>query len=158
MDMLKLRKVLDTFLVWAVCILTTVLLVVMSAQVLWRYVFNDPIYWSEELARYLFVWLTFLAASMAFRDHKHMAVDLIQPFLGPEARRWQQAIITGILAIFFVVVLIISPEILGARSALGFFEHPDRPVVPLLPLFDLHYAAVPRDGPRASAKGQVAQP
>jgi TRAP-type C4-dicarboxylate transport system permease small subunit len=113
MDMLKLRKVLDTFLVWAVCILTTVLLVVMSAQVLWRYVFNDPIYWSEELARYLFVWLTFLAASMAFRDHKHMAVDLFQPLLGPTARRWQRAIITGILAIFFVVVLIIAPEILG---------------------------------------------
>jgi TRAP-type transport system small permease protein len=107
-----LRKVLDTFLVWAVCILTTVLLIVMSAQVIWRYVFNDPIYWSEELARYLFVWLTFLAAAMAFRDHKHMAVDLIQPFLSPAARRWQAAIITGILAVFFVLVLVIAPEIL----------------------------------------------
>ncbi len=108
-----LRKVLDTFLVWAVCILTVVLLAVMSAQVLWRYVFNDPIYWSEELARYLFVWLTFLAASMAFRDHKHMAVDLIQPFLGPTARRWQHAVITGILAVFFIIVLVIAPEILS---------------------------------------------
>ena len=111
--MATLRKVLDTFLVWAVCILTTVLLVVMSAQVIWRYVFNDPIYWSEELARYLFVWLTFLAASMAFRDHKHMAVDLIQPFLGPVARRWQHAIITGILAVFFIIVLVVAPEILS---------------------------------------------
>jgi TRAP-type C4-dicarboxylate transport system permease small subunit len=85
----------------------------MSAQVLWRYVFNDPIYWSEELARYLFVWLTFLAASMAFRDHKHMAVDLIQPYLGPAARRWQHAIITGILAVFFIIVLVVAPEILS---------------------------------------------
>jgi TRAP-type C4-dicarboxylate transport system permease small subunit len=110
--MLKLRKALDTFLVWSVCILTTVLLTVMSAQVIWRYVLNDPIYWSEELARYLFVWLTFLAAAMAFRDHKHMAVDLIQPFLGPAARRCQEAIITGILAVFFVLVLVIAPEIL----------------------------------------------
>ena len=57
------RKALDTFLAWAVYMLTTLLLIVMSAQVLWRYVFNDPIYWSEELARYLFVWLTFLAAA-----------------------------------------------------------------------------------------------
>jgi TRAP-type C4-dicarboxylate transport system permease small subunit len=111
--MATLRKVLDTFLVWAVCILTVVLLAVMSAQVLWRYVFNDPIYWSEELARYLFVWLTFLAASMAFRDHKHMAVDLIQPYLGPAARRWQHAIITGILAVFFIIVLVVAPEILS---------------------------------------------
>ncbi len=110
--MLTLRKVLDTFLVWSVCILTTVLLIVMSAQVLWRYVLNDPIYWSEDLARYLFVWLTFLAAAMAFRDHKHMAVDLIQPFLGPAALRWQRAIITGILAVFFIIVLLIAPEIL----------------------------------------------
>jgi TRAP-type C4-dicarboxylate transport system permease small subunit len=111
--MATLRKVLDTFLVWAVCILTVVLLAVMSAQVLWRYVFNDPIYWSEELARYLFVWLTFLAASMAFRDHKHMAVDLIQPYLGPAARRWQHAIITGVLAVFFIIVLVVAPEILS---------------------------------------------
>lgn len=106
------KQALDTFLAWAVYVLTTLLLIVMSAQVLWRYVFNDPIYWSEELARYLFVWLTFLAASMAFRDHKHMAVDLIQPFLPPAARRWQDVIITSILALFFVVVLVIAPEIL----------------------------------------------
>jgi TRAP-type C4-dicarboxylate transport system permease small subunit len=111
--MATLKKVLDTFLVWAVCMLTVVLLAVMSAQVLWRYVFNDPIYWSEELARYLFVWLTFLAASMAFRDHKHMAVDLIQPLLGPTALRWQHAIITGILAVFFIIVLVVAPEILS---------------------------------------------
>jgi TRAP-type C4-dicarboxylate transport system permease small subunit len=108
------KKALDTFLAWAVYVLTTLLLIVMSAQVLWRYVFNDPIYWSEELARYLFVWLTFLAASMAFRDHKHMAVDLIQPFLPPAARRWQDVIITSILALFFVVVLVIAPESFGS--------------------------------------------
>lgn len=110
--MRMLRKALDTFLVWAVCILMTLMLIVMSAQVIWRYVFNDPIYWSEELARYLFVWLTFLSAAMAFRDHRHMAIDLIQPFLSPVALRWQQAIITGILAVFFLLVLVIAPEIL----------------------------------------------
>lgn len=110
--MLILRKVLDTFLVWSVCTLTTLLLIVMSAQVLWRYALNDPIYWSEELARYLFVWLTFLAAAMAFRDRKHMAVDLILPFLGPAARRRQHAVITAVLAVFFVLVLVIAPEIL----------------------------------------------
>ena len=154
------EKVLDTFLAWAVCILTTGLLVVMSAQVLWRYVFNDPIYWSEELARYLFVWLTFLAASMAFRDHKHMAVDLIQPFLVTTARRWQHAIITGILAIFFVVVLVIAPEILGIT-----FDQPSASLsIPIallylsFPFSILHHAAVSHDGHRASAKGQVAQP
>ena len=158
--MLKLRKVLDTFLVWAVCILTTVLLVVMSAQVLWRYVFNDPIYWSEELARYLFVWLTFLAASMAFRDHKHMAVDLIQPFLGPDGPEVAAGDHHGHPGDFFRRRADHRPGDPGhhVRSALGFFEHPDRPVVPLLPLFDFHHAAVPRDGPRASAKGKVAQP
>jgi TRAP-type C4-dicarboxylate transport system permease small subunit len=110
--MKQFRKALDAFLAGAVYVLTTLLLIVMTAQVLWRYAFNDPIYWSEELARYLFVWLTFLAASMAFRDRKHMAVDLIQPFLSPTARKWQGAIITSLLAVFFAVVLVISPEIL----------------------------------------------
>ena len=38
--------------------------IVVFAQVIWRFVLNDPCSWSEELARYLQVWIVLLAASV----------------------------------------------------------------------------------------------
>jgi hypothetical protein len=43
--------------------------VVVAVQVFFRYVLNQSLFWSEELARYLLVWLSFLGASVAYRDN-----------------------------------------------------------------------------------------
>jgi len=108
----RFRKRLDWVLDTAVNTLMIVLLVAASAQVFWRYVLNSPLAWSEEFARYTFVWLVFLAACIAFRDGKHMAVDLVPPLLSPGLRRIQGAIVKIILAVFFIIVLFVSPEII----------------------------------------------
>ncbi|SHJ78496.1 TRAP transporter small permease [Desulfofundulus thermosubterraneus] len=42
-----------------------------------RYIFNEGFAPSEELARYLFVWAVFLGAITAYKDNKHIAVNLI---------------------------------------------------------------------------------
>ena len=41
------------------------MVVACTAQVIWRYLFNDPLVWSEELARYLFVWISYISAWVA---------------------------------------------------------------------------------------------
>lgn len=51
--------------------------VLIFAQVIARYVFNHSISWSEELARYLFVWMIWLGTSMATRTNSHITVDVI---------------------------------------------------------------------------------
>lgn len=109
----KIRAVLDKALETTIIILTIILVIVTSAQVFWRYVLNDPIPWSEELARYTFVWLVFLAAALAFRDGKHMSADLIQPLLSPALKRIQGALIRVIIGAFLVVIVAVAPEILG---------------------------------------------
>ncbi|MCL6614828.1 MAG: TRAP transporter small permease [Firmicutes bacterium] len=58
-------------------IVVVAMVVVLSLQVLSRYLFNAPLYWSEELARFIFIWSVFLGAAMAFRRGTHMSVDLI---------------------------------------------------------------------------------
>lgn len=52
--------------------------VVVAVQVLFRYVFNQSLFWSEELARYLLVWLSFLGASVAYRRKAHPGIDILQ--------------------------------------------------------------------------------
>lgn len=46
-----------------------------SAQVLFRYVLHSPLAWTEELARFLFIWMSFLAAYLAARKSEHIMLD-----------------------------------------------------------------------------------
>jgi TRAP-type C4-dicarboxylate transport system permease small subunit len=60
---------------------------VVAAQVFSRYVLNHSIFWSEELARYFLVWLTFLGATVAYRRGAHPGVDALYRRLSPGLRR-----------------------------------------------------------------------
>lgn len=46
-------------------------------QVFMRYVLNNSLSWSEEMARYLFIWLTYLGISYGVRKDKHIRVTAI---------------------------------------------------------------------------------
>ena len=83
-----------------VCVLTAVTF----AQVAARYVLGDPLIWSEEAARYLFVWVSMIGAALAIREGGHFGLDLLirrapasKPVLGPA--------VTAVTAIFLVILL-----------------------------------------------------
>ena len=46
-------------------------------MVVLRYIFNNPLTWSEELARYLFIWCAFLGWLVASRRHSHLAMTFV---------------------------------------------------------------------------------
>lgn len=59
-----------------VCILLlAVTLVLLTIQVVWRYVLNSSPAWTEELARYCFVWLVFMGSSLAVQHLAHIKID-----------------------------------------------------------------------------------
>jgi TRAP-type C4-dicarboxylate transport system permease small subunit len=60
---------------------------IVGIQVFSRYVLNHSLFWSEEAARYLLVWLTFLGASIAYRRKAHPGVDLFFARMNPPLRR-----------------------------------------------------------------------
>jgi hypothetical protein len=55
-------------------------------NVVLRYGFNSGINFSEEMSRYFFVWLTFIGAVLAFREHGHIGVETFVRLLGPAGR------------------------------------------------------------------------
>ncbi len=55
-----------------------VTVVLIFAQVVMRKVFNASLTWSEELARYLFIWQIWLGTSIGYRDGKHISISLIR--------------------------------------------------------------------------------
>ncbi|MDR3073705.1 MAG: TRAP transporter small permease [Deltaproteobacteria bacterium] len=68
----KANKVICLFLL----AVFSVMVAIVFAQVIFRYALKHPLAWSEELARYLFVWATFLGASVAFYDRTNINVSL----------------------------------------------------------------------------------
>lgn len=57
--------------------------VVTFAQVFTRYVTEDPLIWTEEVARYLFVWITLIGAAAGVRVHAHYGLDILRRYAPP---------------------------------------------------------------------------
>jgi TRAP-type C4-dicarboxylate transport system permease small subunit len=62
---------------WLLAGLGMSMALVIGAQVFFRYVLNDSLFWSEELGRLILVWLTFLGASAAYKRGGHIGVDVV---------------------------------------------------------------------------------
>ncbi|WP_459980140.1 TRAP transporter small permease, partial [Paenibacillus sp. YK5] len=46
-------------------------------NVVLRYVFNTGLTWSEELSRFLFIWMIFLGSILGLKDNEHLGVDMM---------------------------------------------------------------------------------
>lgn len=75
----KLFKIVEILM--ATMLGLMILLVFMN--VILRYFFNSSITWSEEMARYLFVWIIYIGAIGAMRDNTHLGVDTVIRRLPP---------------------------------------------------------------------------
>jgi TRAP-type C4-dicarboxylate transport system permease small subunit len=61
--------------------------IIVFLQFFTRYVLNDSLAWTEEIARYLLMWLTFIGAATAMRRGTHISVEVAHIFLPPTAVR-----------------------------------------------------------------------
>jgi len=84
--------------------LLAVLVVTTLLQVLSRYVLHRPLDWTEETARYVFVWLGMIGAGLAARDRAHFFVDLFLEHLPARLRR-AVVILTGVVSSTFLLVV-----------------------------------------------------
>ena len=64
-----------------------VMVVMVFGNVVLRYGFNSGIISSEELSRYLFIWITFLGAIIAFRENAHLGLDTVVRLLPSSGKK-----------------------------------------------------------------------
>ena len=72
---------------YAIAAALAVMVVLVFGNVFMRYAFNSGFAVSEELSRWLFVWLTFLGAVVALRDNAHLGTDMLIGRLGPAGKK-----------------------------------------------------------------------
>ena len=100
-------RVIDSFC-RAVSALMAVALMIMVAlvfgNVVLRYGFNSSITQSEEISRWLFVWITFMGAVVALREHAHLGTDALVSRLPPMGKK--VCLVLGHLAMLYVCYLV----------------------------------------------------
>jgi TRAP-type C4-dicarboxylate transport system permease small subunit len=85
-----LEKLIDGYcqlISYLIAALLAVMVVLVFGNVFMRYAFNSGFSISEELSRWLFVWLTFLGAVAALRSNAHLGTDMLVGKLGPLGKK-----------------------------------------------------------------------
>jgi len=107
--------VIDKYVGRLVEILTFIILgllvAMIFASVLSRYVFNFSLAWAEELAGLFFVWLTMLGSVTGVRKRTHMAIAYLVEKMAPEKQRWMNIYIHSAIAFFLVIIVWKGTEI-----------------------------------------------
>jgi TRAP-type C4-dicarboxylate transport system permease small subunit len=88
-----------------IAVFLAIMVVPVFANVVLRYAFNSGITVSEELSRWLFIWVTFLGAIVALREHAHLGVDSLVRRL-PTAGKRAALIVSQLLMLFATWLLL----------------------------------------------------
>ena len=92
----------------AIALLFSVIVCIMFSQVVFRYIFNNSLSWSEELIRYLFVWLTFLGGALAIKNNTHIAVEFFLELLPVKYKKYIKIFNQVLITAFFVSIVVIG--------------------------------------------------
>jgi len=124
---------------WAVDRVTLTLLgvmvVVVFVQVIFRFFIQQPLSWSEEVARYVFVWIIWMGAATVVREGGHPGMDLLTRSFSPA---WQRVTELAMALLFFATLVTII--VTGFGLVLGNMSQPSPAME--LPM-GIPYAAIP---------------
>lgn len=95
--------------------LLAAIFVILLLQIAFRYVLNAPLVWTEELARYLYIWACYLGAAVALRRGNHIVIALVSERLPPRLGG-AAALATQALALLFLGAVAVLGVQLMART------------------------------------------
>ncbi|MCI8645467.1 MAG: TRAP transporter small permease [Firmicutes bacterium] len=88
-----------------------VMVVLIFLQVICRYVLHAALPWSEEIARFLFLWVIWLGASHATKERKHIRLDVVTSRLKGMTRTIIQGLAYVIWLLFMCILSILSLQL-----------------------------------------------
>ena len=111
--MQKLLNGYCRFLEVLIALALAVMVVLVFGNVVLRYAFNSGITVSEEVSRWLFVWMTFLGAIVALKEHGHLGTDMLVSRLPAWGKRL--CLVTAQLLMLWATWLLFSGGLAQAR-------------------------------------------
>lgn len=87
-----------------IAFLMSITSIIVFLQVIMRFVFRNSLTWSEELARYLFIWMIYIGVSYGVKERSHLAVDALDSLFGKKGRLITNMIVDFCLLAFMLVM------------------------------------------------------
>lgn len=106
----KLSLLSEKAVYYTLVVMMIVMTVTVIVQVFLRYIFSFSLSWSEEVARYLMIWVAFLGGSLALKKGLHIGVEVLLVRISSRTRRW-----VSILSKMFVLIFLIYLTIGGLK-------------------------------------------
>ncbi len=103
----KLGKKFDQIEYYALIISLAIMVIVIFTQVVMRYVFNNSLSWSEEFARYLFVWFSWMGVSAGLKDGEHLKVEILSAALTKRGFMKTKEIINILVSLIWLATTLI---------------------------------------------------
>ena len=91
---------------WVMIVMTCVIFFITTFTVFTRYLINYVPSWSEEIPRYLLVWITYLGAALAIKYKEHISLDVFFNLLPLKARQVGHLFLNGLIAIVAVIMVV----------------------------------------------------
>lgn len=106
--LLSIKSLVDKILSWVVVLLMAVITVNVLWQVFSRFVLQDPSSFTEELARYMLIWIGILGASYVAGQKLHLAIDLLSTKLTGKSNSVLEIFIQVCIFVFSLFVMVIG--------------------------------------------------
>ncbi len=104
----KTLKTIDKTLGWVMVVLMAVLVIDVVWQVTTRYVLGSASSFTEEIARYLLIWIGLLGSAFAYRNNLHLAFDYYSEKVTGRRKKWLGTFIHTLVALFSFLVLVVG--------------------------------------------------
>jgi TRAP-type C4-dicarboxylate transport system permease small subunit len=117
------------FVLNATSLLLAAIVTITFLQVTLRYFVGAPLSWGEELARYIFVWITFAGAAVAFARDTHIRVDALVTTRGPTFQRLAMHFRRGVELVAIAIMLYSGMIVAWRYRAQSFYSLREAPLV-----------------------------
>ncbi len=104
----KVTRIVDKILSVFLMLLMALMVLTVTWQVVSRFILNTPSSYTEELARFLLIWIGLLGAGYALRTRAHLGIDILPNALHGLKRKWLLWFVYGLVITFSFFVMVIG--------------------------------------------------
>ena len=88
----------------------TICVILVNANVIFRYFLNNPIKWTDEVVTWLFIWTVFMGSAYAHRRHAHLGVDIVVNLVHGKARQTIEFVMDIVQILILILLTYISSQ------------------------------------------------
>jgi TRAP-type C4-dicarboxylate transport system permease small subunit len=109
----KINRGLAVILDWAIGLIMIAIVIILFLGVILRYVFNAPLFWSEEVAVLGLIWITFIGGAILIRQDKNVCITVFSDMCRAPVARWMKIVSDALVIIILCIMIYQSWQLTG---------------------------------------------